>query len=198
MPCVSTIGGVHLSRHTRAFLLPKITGAPHLLCCGSHGEGRWHLASGVSFSTGMCTLDQRENHISLSCMHTCSFMCTLLLRPLIPHLPFDHSVCRQMRDGGNLLTRAGFALPTVDCDTFVLKYAADHSSDISDSSSSRSSSSEGISDGGMRVAQPPVGPEALVAHLRQMGESNAIIHRQRKLHPDAVLAVSVKRRTVHL
>lgn len=29
----------------------------------------------------------------------------------------------QVRDAGNLLTRAGFALPTVDTDTFEMRYA---------------------------------------------------------------------------
>lgn len=44
----------------------------------------------------------------------CSVPC-LLDAPLFFHF-------RQVRDAGNLLTRAGFALPTVDVDTFSMRY----------------------------------------------------------------------------
>lgn len=49
---------------------------------------------------------------------------------------------QQVRDAGNLLTRAQLALPTVDVDEFVMRYAS---------------------------------PLDLVAHLRAMGESNALL-----------------------
>jgi len=106
----------------------------------------------------------------------------------------------QMRDGGNLLTRSGFSLPTVDCDTFVLKYpvgpptptastgeeegeagrspgeggsssnsSSSSSGDGISSSSSSGSISSGSSLGGAEPADVPVGPEALVAHLRVSG-----------------------------
>lgn len=32
--------------------------------------------------------------------------------------------CRQVRDAGNLLTRADLALPTVDVDTFMMHYSS--------------------------------------------------------------------------
>lgn len=34
------------------------------------------------------------------------------------------SVLLQVRDAGNLLTRAGLAMPTVDLDTFVMHYSS--------------------------------------------------------------------------
>ncbi|KAF5831828.1 hypothetical protein DUNSADRAFT_12542 [Dunaliella salina] len=166
----------------------------------------------------------------------------------------------QMRDGGNLLTRAGFALPAVDCDTFVLKYPADplssqqraeqpqqqaeqpqpqqpqqqeaqqpqkqaeqpqqqqaqqpqqqqaqqpqqqqqqqqpqqqpqqqtHTAGTIDEGSGTVHDEEGDVD-------TPLGPEALIAHLRLMGESNAVIHRQRKLQPDTALAAAAAYRSM--
>lgn len=34
----------------------------------------------------------------------------------------NQNACVQVRDAGNLLTRAGFALPGVDVDEYVVKY----------------------------------------------------------------------------
>ncbi|GAX75078.1 hypothetical protein CEUSTIGMA_g2522.t1 [Chlamydomonas eustigma] len=63
----------------------------------------------------------------------------------------------QVRDAGNLLTRAGMAMPTVDLDSFKLFYAC---------------------------------PTDVIKHLRVMGESNAVIHRQRYMPRDVALATA--------
>ena len=49
--------------------------------------------------------------------------------------------CVQVRDAGNLLTRAGLSIPAVDVDDLVVRYST---------------------------------PMELVAHLRAMGETNAV------------------------
>eukprot|EP00983_Pelagomonas_calceolata_P065714 1148702-Pelagomonas_calceolata.AAC.5 len=123
----------------------------------------------------------------------------------------SHTFNLQMRDGGNLLTRAGFALPAVDCDTFVLKYPVDppssqqqpHQQQAEQSQKQQQqqqqqqnySSGARLDECSMQTCEgdgvdSPLGPEAVVAHLRLLGESNAVIHRQQKLQPDAALAVS--------
>ena len=61
----------------------------------------------------------------------------------------------QVRDAGNLLTRAGFAIPTVDVDDITVHY-------------------------------PDV--VALIRHLRQLGEGNALRQRREALPRDTALA----------
>ncbi|KAH0868592.1 hypothetical protein HID58_075614, partial [Brassica napus] len=56
------------------------------------------------------------------------------------------SYCFQVRDAGNLLTRAGFSLPGVDVDDYVVKYKS---------------------------------ALDLIDHLRAMGETNALLHRNK-------------------
>jgi len=123
----------------------------------------------------------------------------------------------QMRDGGNLLTRAGFALPAVDCDTFVLKYPVDppssqqqpHQQQAEQSQKQQQqqqqqqnySSGARLDECSMQTCEgdgvdSPLGPEAVVAHLRLLGESNAVIHRQQKLQPDAALAAAAAYRSM--
>ncbi|KAG1675377.1 hypothetical protein FOA52_012296 [Chlamydomonas sp. UWO 241] len=69
----------------------------------------------------------------------------------------------QVRDAGNLLTRAGLAMPTVDLDTFRLRYEC---------------------------------PTEVVRHLRSMGESNGVVHRQRVLARDVPLAAAAVYRSM--
>eukprot|EP00197_Chlamydomonas_leiostraca_P011630 CAMPEP_0202879816 /NCGR_PEP_ID=MMETSP1391-20130828/34146_1 /ASSEMBLY_ACC=CAM_ASM_000867 /TAXON_ID=1034604 /ORGANISM="Chlamydomonas leiostraca, Strain SAG 11-49" /LENGTH=446 /DNA_ID=CAMNT_0049562219 /DNA_START=221 /DNA_END=1558 /DNA_ORIENTATION=+ len=70
----------------------------------------------------------------------------------------------QVRDGGNLLTRAGLSLPTVDVDEVVARYAG--------------------------------GPPELVAHLRSLGEGNAVAVRQRHAGRDVALAADATYRAM--
>jgi hypothetical protein len=77
----------------------------------------------------------------------------------------ERHLCVQARDGGNLLTRAGLALPAVDMDQFVVKYAT--------------------------------GPTAVISHLRQLGEMNAVLQRQPILSRDTALAVRARNTHMH-
>ncbi|KAJ4766432.1 Malonyl-[acyl-carrier protein] O-methyltransferase [Rhynchospora pubera] len=63
----------------------------------------------------------------------------------------------QVRDAGNLLTRAGFALPGVDVDQYTVRYKS---------------------------------AMELVEHLRAMGETNALFHRNSILKRDTALATA--------
>ncbi|XP_024044975.1 putative methyltransferase At1g22800, mitochondrial isoform X2 [Citrus clementina] len=63
----------------------------------------------------------------------------------------------QVRDAGNLLTRAGFTLPSVDVDQYTVKY---------------NSSME------------------LIEHLRAMGETNALLQRNKILNRETALATA--------
>ncbi|KAL9432422.1 hypothetical protein AB3S75_027456 [Citrus x aurantiifolia] len=63
----------------------------------------------------------------------------------------------QVRDAGNLLTRAGFTLPSVDVDQYTVKY---------------NSSLE------------------LIEHLRAMGETNALLQRNKILNRETALATA--------
>jgi len=69
----------------------------------------------------------------------------------------------QVRDAGNLLTRADLAMPTVDVDHFRLNYPC---------------------------------PTELIRHLRVMGESNGVKHRQRHLPRDTALAAAATYRAM--
>nr|CAB3459635.1 unnamed protein product [Digitaria exilis] len=69
----------------------------------------------------------------------------------------------QVRDAGNLLTRAGFTLPGVDVDQYTVKY---------NSGLYKKRSLE------------------LVEHLRAMGETNALFHRNPVLKRDTALATA--------
>uniref|UniRef100_A0A1J3IQF7 Putative methyltransferase n=1 Tax=Noccaea caerulescens TaxID=107243 RepID=A0A1J3IQF7_NOCCA len=63
----------------------------------------------------------------------------------------------QVRDAGNLLTRAGFSLPGVDVDEYVVKYKS---------------------------------ALDLIEHLRAMGETNALLHRNKILNRETALATA--------
>ncbi|KAF2552012.1 hypothetical protein F2Q68_00035302 [Brassica cretica] len=65
------------------------------------------------------------------------------------------SYCFQVRDAGNLLTRAGFSLPGVDVDDYVVKYKS---------------------------------ALDLIDHLRAMGETNALLHRNKASIYDSMFA----------
>ena len=62
-----------------------------------------------------------------------------------------------VRDAGNLLTRAGLQIPSVDVDDIVVNYPD---------------------------------PVALVQHLREMGENNALLNRREYLQRDTALAAA--------
>uniref|UniRef100_A0A803NJ30 Methyltransferase n=2 Tax=Cannabis sativa TaxID=3483 RepID=A0A803NJ30_CANSA len=63
----------------------------------------------------------------------------------------------QVRDAGNLLTRAGFTLPGVDVDEYVVKYES---------------------------------ALELIEHLRTMGETNALVQRNKLLKRETALATA--------
>ncbi|KAG7647259.1 Methyltransferase type 11 [Arabidopsis thaliana x Arabidopsis arenosa] len=63
----------------------------------------------------------------------------------------------QVRDAGNLLTRAGFSLPGVDVDEYVVKYKS---------------------------------AMDLIEHLRAMGETNALLERNKILNRETALATA--------
>ncbi|CAA7059433.1 unnamed protein product [Microthlaspi erraticum] len=63
----------------------------------------------------------------------------------------------QVRDAGNLLTRAGFSLPGVDVDEYVVRYKS---------------------------------ALDLIEHLRAMGETNALLHRNKILNRETALATA--------
>ncbi|KAK3025967.1 hypothetical protein RJ639_040941 [Escallonia herrerae] len=73
----------------------------------------------------------------------------------------------QVRDAGNLLTRAGFTLPAVDVDEYTVRYRS-----------------------GEQSLVLSIAALELIEHLRAMGETNALLQRNKILKRETALATA--------
>lgn len=108
-------------------LLPCPTGAGggRVCICVANGSGKsyeiWKFKNFLQFAHPAAQVERSQLHTK---HHTSVGLACALKLGLLAFVGVLVVLSTQVRDAGNLLTRAGLALPTVDLDTFVMHYSS--------------------------------------------------------------------------
>ncbi|KAK6120433.1 hypothetical protein DH2020_045827 [Rehmannia glutinosa] len=97
----------------------------------------------------------------------------------------------QVRDAGNLLTRAGFTLPGIDVDEYTVRYNSVDIGDINNDLTGGGNLTIAVSlFCEVNILCNNAGALELIEHLRTMGETNALFQRSKILKRDTALATA--------